>query len=142
MYSQNSLCLKKSLNSLCILFVNIALTLLSAALFVLEKIILHVYIVMMCTLFVCLIPEGSVSSATWAVRCFCCLKVKPPAFMLLIYHLHIIICLPSGSMWGIPGSAGPSPGTTKNLHLALLLLCLNFTVHVPNCSILISYNMF
>ena len=25
--------------------------------------------------------------------------------------------------------AGPSPGTTKNLHLAVLSLCLNLTVH-------------
>ena len=36
-------------------------------------------------------------------------------------------------MSGIPSSDEPSPGTTKNLHLALLSLCLSFTVYITNC---------
>ena len=37
-------------------------------------------------------------------------------------------------MPGISNSAGSSPGTTKNVFLRHLSLCLNFTVHMPNCS--------
>ena len=37
-------------------------------------------------------------------------------------------------MSGIPSSTGLSPGTTKNLQLAILSLCLSLTVQMPNCS--------
>ena len=38
---------------------------------------------------------------------------------------HVILSMVSSSMFSIPSSAWPSPGTTKNLQLALLSLCLN-----------------
>ena len=47
----------------------------------------------------------------------------------------VILSMFSSSMSGIQRSSGTSLGTTKNLHLALLSLCLNFTVHTPNTSI-------
>ena len=47
-------------------------------------------------------------------------------------------------MSAIPNSAGLSPGTTRNLHLATLSLCFNFADHTPNCSmfeLLYGFNM-
>ena len=46
---------------------------------------------------------------------------------------HVIFSIFCSSMSGIPRSAGPSPGTTKNVHLAFLSLCLNLTVYTLNC---------
>ena len=34
-----------------------------------------------------------------------------------------------------PNSTGPLSGTTKNLHLITLSLCLNLTVQISNCSV-------
>ena len=49
---------------------------------------------------------------------------------------HVIISMFNSSISGIPSSIGPSPGTTKKLHLAYISFCLNPTVHVPEHSIL------
>ena len=76
-------------------------------------------------------------SATRAVRCFYYLWVKLPAFMWETWHfLHVILILFCSLMSSVQSSARPSPGKTKNLHLALLFLCLNSTVHTLNCSTL------
>ena len=48
--------------------------------------------------------------------------------------LHIIFSHPNSSISGILNSTGPSPGTTKNLHLTTLSLHLNQTEQMPNCS--------
>ena len=47
--------------------------------------------------------------------------------------LHVILSMLNTSIPGIPYTAGPSSGTTKNLHLTHLSLCLYFTVHMTNC---------
>ena len=47
---------------------------------------------------------------------------------------HIILIMLSNSIYGIPCNAGPLPGTTKNLHLIHLLLCLILTKHLLSCS--------
>ena len=52
-----------------------------------------------------------------------------------LISVHVLLSMLNNLMSGIPSSAGPFPGTLKNLHLAHLFLCLNFTVHMPNCSI-------
>ena len=44
---------------------------------------------------------------------------------------HVTFSMPDTSISGIPNSAGPSPGTTKNLHLTTLFLCVNLTAHIP-----------
>ena len=41
----------------------------------------------------------------------------------------------STSISGIPRNAVQSPGSTRNLHLTHLSLCVNFTVHIPICLI-------
>ena len=45
---------------------------------------------------------------------------------------HVIFSMPSNSISGIPNGAGLSSGTTKNLHLAILFLCLNLTEQTPS----------
>ena len=45
----------------------------------------------------------------------------------------------SVSMSGMPNKACPFPGTTKNLHIFYLLLYSIFTLHMPNCVILLLY---
>ena len=52
----------------------------------------------------------------------------------LCFMTQVILSMFSNSISGIPSSAGSPPGTTKNLHLTHLSLCLIFTVHVPSCS--------
>ena len=42
--------------------------------------------------------------------------------------------MPSTSVSGISNGDGPLPGTTKNLHLVTLSLCLNLTVQITNYS--------
>ena len=46
---------------------------------------------------------------------------------LLSIVSHITLIMPSSSISGILSNAGSLPGTTKNLHLTYLLLCLIFT---------------
>ena len=48
---------------------------------------------------------------------------------MLLITSQIIFSMFSSLMSGIPSSAGPSPDTIKNLHLAYLSMCLNLTVH-------------
>ena len=52
------------------------------------------------------------------------------------FTLQIFFSMPSNSKWGIPNNAGLCPGTTKNIHLAILSLWYKFTVCTTNCSIL------
>ena len=47
---------------------------------------------------------------------------------------QIILSMSNTSMSSLPNSAGPSPGTTKDLHFTTLSLFLNLTVHTPNWS--------
>ena len=79
---------------------------------------------------------ASFCSTTWAVRCLYCLWVKLSTFMWLTYYIHMLfsVCL---ALWYLvfQSSAGPSPGTTKNLNSIHLSLSLNFTVHMTNFSI-------
>ena len=42
--------------------------------------------------------------------------------------------MPNPWISGIPNSAGPLPGATKNLHLTTLHFCLILTMQMPNCS--------
>ena len=70
--------------------------------------------------------------AARAVRYFYWLWIELLALMWVTCDF-IIFCMFSSSNPGIPSSAGPSLVTTKNLHLAVLSLCLNHTVHAPNC---------
>ena len=49
---------------------------------------------------------------------------------------YINLSMSSTLISGIPSSTGPSTGTTKNLHLAVLSLCLSLSVHTPKCLIL------
>ena len=98
------------------------------------KLIWHVCIIIMLICFICLVLLGSVCSATRVVASiFCELN-----FLLscgLSITPSVIFNILSSSMSGIPSSAGPSQDITKNLHLAVLSLCLNLTVHSPNCLI-------
>ena len=48
---------------------------------------------------------------------------------------HISLIMKSTSMSGILSNAVPLPGTTKNLHLTHLTLCLIFIVHLLSCSV-------
>ena len=48
---------------------------------------------------------------------------------------HIIFSMFSSLISSIPSSPGPSPSTTKSLHLAFLSLWLNLTVPTPSCLI-------
>ena len=47
---------------------------------------------------------------------------------------HVIPSMLSISISGIPGSAWPSHGTTKNLYFTQLSFCLISTVHMLSCS--------
>ena len=49
---------------------------------------------------------------------------------------HAVLNMFTSFMSGIPISARPSPGTTKNLHFISLSLHLHHTVHTPNCSVI------
>ena len=53
--------------------------------------------------------------------------------VLLSIISQITLIMPSNSISGIPINTGPSPGTTKNLHLTQLSLCLIFTEHLLSC---------
>ena len=48
---------------------------------------------------------------------------------------HVIFNNPNSSISDIPGSAGLSLGTTKNLQLTTISLCFNQTEEMSNCSI-------
>ena len=43
----------------------------------------------------------------------------------------------SVSLSGMPNKACTFPGTTKNVHIFCLLLCSIFTLHLPNCVIIV-----
>ena len=55
---------------------------------------------------------------------------------------YIIFNMPGRSMSDISNNAGLSTRTTKNLHVAIISLCLILTVHTPNCLILDSLYVF
>ena len=48
----------------------------------------------------------------------------------------MILSISSTFMSQISNNAGLLPGTTKNLHLVTLSLCLTLTVQIPNCSMI------
>ena len=73
----------------------------------------------------------------------CVLQFRPGvgSFVCVSYFLptclsstnsHVIFSMPNCSISSIPNSTGPSPGTTKNLHLATLFLCLNLAEQTPS----------
>ena len=99
------------------------------------EVIQHVCISIIYIHFIFPVLQGSDSSAVGAVGCFYCLKIKLPAFIWVSCQSHIIFIVFSILMSGIPSRTGPSPSSTMNLHLAFLSLCLNLTLHIPNCLI-------
>ena len=46
--------------------------------------------------------------------------------------LQLILRMLNNSMSGMPNNACLYPGTTKKLHILCLLLCSNFTLHMPS----------
>ena len=48
---------------------------------------------------------------------------------------HVICRMLSSLMSGIQSNAEPSPAMTKDVHLAILSFCIEFTVHMPTCSL-------
>ena len=129
MYLLNSLCLKKSLNSSCILLVNTLL--LSPALLVLSLKLSGMFALLSCAstlsvlfykaLFVLqlgLLDANIVCKLNFLLSC------GSPITS------HVIFSMFSSSLSAIHSRAGPYPGTTKNLHLLFFSLCLNLIVHM------------
>ena len=54
-------------------------------------------------------------------------------FCVAVYMYNMLSML----MSSIPNKVCPFPGTTKNLHIFCLLLFSIFTLHMPNCIIII-----
>ena len=100
------------------------------------EIIRHVWINIIYIHLICLDLLGFVCFAARVIGCMHCLELNILFFCGSPITSHVILSMFSNSVSGIPSSTGPSPGTTKNLNLAVSSLCLNITVHTPNCSIL------
>ena len=124
---------KKSLNSLFILFIIILPALWSAALLMLDlkKIDVFELASFPSTLsaLVCLVlfalQLGPLNAYTVWQSDILFLCVSP-------ITSQIIMSMSSNLISGIPSSSGLLPGATKNLHLAVLSLYLNLTVHTSS----------
>ena len=118
------------LNSLSILFVNTSLALLSAALFVLN--LKKNLACLLCHHTFPLFMSHSVGICLFCNRGCWTFIVCESSFLLSCgspITSHVLLNILSSLLSGVPSSAGPSSGTTMNLHLVLLTLCLNFNVY-------------
>ena len=70
-----------------------------------------------------------------------CTAITTTSSLFCTYCINIFIML-NGSMSGMPNTACPFLGTTKNLHLLSLFLCSNSTAHVPNWVIVVLLYVF
>ena len=48
-----------------------------------------------------------------------------------------MLSMSSNLISGIPNRAYPFPGTTKNLHMGCLFLCLIYNLHIPKSEVLV-----
>ena len=96
------------------------------------EVILHAWISI---IYICLDLFGFVCFAAGAMDAPNFWELNPLPSCRYPITLHIVFSMSSNLTSGILSSAGPSPGTTKNLHLMILSLCLNLTLHTPNCSV-------
>ena len=59
------------------------------------------------------------------------------SFFTVPIVFQLIVSMLSKLIPGIPNDACPFPGSTRKLHILCLLLCSTFTLHIPNCVIVL-----
>ena len=137
------------LNSLCILFVNTSLALSYAALFVLDLKLSGMFVLFTCVCTLSILFHGFL--LVLQLGLLDASIVCKSNFQLLcgsLITLYFILSMFSCKVCGIPSSAGPSSGVTKNLclHFYLCVLILLYTClivqYLCDCMFLIWFNYF